>query len=82
VEVRAARRYAELTAKGAQITLQAVKDEVAARDARDSTRPVAPLKQAPDAVLVDSSDRDVDAVTEQIVGCVRQVEAALAAGQR
>ncbi len=82
VAVRAARRYAELCSKGAQTTLQAVQDEVVARDARDTTRPVAPLRQADDAILVDSSDTDIDGVVAQIVERVRQVEAALGAGRR
>jgi cytidylate kinase len=82
VAVRAARRYAELCSKGVQTTLQAVEDEVVARDARDTTRPVAPLRQADDAILVDSSDTDIDGVVEQIVDRVRQVEAALGAGKR
>jgi cytidylate kinase len=45
------------------------------RDARDTQRPVAPLKQAPDAILVDSSSLTIDEVVEAIVAKVRELEA-------
>ncbi|MCA9628885.1 MAG: (d)CMP kinase, partial [Myxococcales bacterium] len=47
------------------------------RDSRDSQRPVAPLKQADDAELVDSSNLDIDAVVSRIVDRVRRIEAEL-----
>ena len=50
------------------------------RDQRDSTRPVAPLKQAQDAQLVDSSTLSVEQVVERIVAAVREVEQRLATG--
>jgi cytidylate kinase len=56
-----------------------VRRDVEERDRRDSSRPVAPLKQAEDAVLVDSTGLDIEAVVDRIVARVREVEAALAA---
>ncbi|HEV8248115.1 MAG TPA: (d)CMP kinase, partial [Polyangiaceae bacterium] len=77
VDVRAGRRFAELSAGGAQADLEQVKREVLERDRRDSTRPIAPLKQAADAVVLDSSDLPVDQVVQRIVRHVRAVQAAL-----
>jgi cytidylate kinase len=61
-EVRARRRYDELLARGAQVDFQATLAELRERDHRDSTRAAAPLKQAEDAVLVDTSSLDLEAV--------------------
>jgi CMP/dCMP kinase len=58
-EVRAERRFAELTAKGFNVTLADVLAEVEARDLRDSTRAEAPLKPAEDAVEMDTSTMDI-----------------------
>lgn len=55
LEVRARRRYDELTARGVAVDLGATLRELAERDHRDSTREVAPLKAAADAVPVDTS---------------------------
>ena len=54
--------------------LEAIRREVMERDDRDTHRPIAPLKQAEDAVLVDSSDLDIDQVVERIVERVRSIE--------
>lgn len=78
VEVRALRRKTELEARGERAELEVIAREVAARDERDSTRAVAPLAQAPDAMLVDSSALGVDEVVERIVARVREVERRLA----
>ncbi len=76
-EVRAERRFLELRARGEQADLDAIRQEVEARDHRDSSREVAPLCQAPDAELVDSSSLSVPQVVEQIVGRVRRIEQSL-----
>jgi cytidylate kinase len=60
-EVRARRRRTELKNMGFRRAEQDVLAELNARDAADKTRPVAPLKQAPDADLLDTSDLDIDA---------------------
>lgn len=77
-EVRAERRRLELLQKGDAPPLAQVLSEVIERDERDSSRPVAPLTRAPDAVLVDSSTQSIDEVVQAIVGEVRRVEARLA----
>ena len=77
VDVRAQRRFDELSQKGEAADLEQVKREVEERDRRDSTRPIAPLRQAPDAVVVDSSHLEVREVVETIVNRVRAIEAAL-----
>jgi cytidylate kinase len=74
VDVRAQRRHDELAARGTPPSLGEVKTEVVERDRRDSSRPVAPLRQADDAVLVDSSALSIEQVTEHIVAAVRAVE--------
>jgi len=73
-EVRARRRYDELVARGSAADFEQVRQDVLERDRRDSSRPVAPLRQAPDAELVDSSALAVDEVVERIVARVRAVE--------
>jgi cytidylate kinase len=52
---RAQRRHAELAARGDSVTLEAVAAQIEARDARDMNRPVAPLRQAHDAHLLDTT---------------------------
>lgn len=58
-EVRAERRYLELTAKGQDTTRAAVLADVRERDARDADRATAPMKPAEDAVLLDTSTMDI-----------------------
>ena len=65
-EVRAQRRVDELRAKGQKADLQKVLSEIEQRDYRDSHRAVAPLKQAKDAVLVDTSELDIEGVVSAI----------------
>ena len=71
-EVRAKRRFDELTAKGTETTLEKVLAEVKQRDLQDTTRPIAPLKQAKDAVLVDTSELDIDGVIAAIKAIVAE----------
>ena len=78
-EVRARRRFDELTARGATVTLEDTLAEVVRRDRADTERPVAPLRQAADALLVDSSDRPVQEIIEEMA---RVVEARAAAARR
>jgi cytidylate kinase len=75
-EVRARRRWKELRAGGADVRLDEVLEDVTARDRRDSERTLAPLRQADDAVVVDSTTATLDevvAVVEEIarsgLGC-------------
>ncbi len=79
VDIRAQRRFDELLSRGGVPELAEVKREVAERDLRDSTRPIAPLKQASDAQIIDSSVLSIDQVVARIVTRVREVEAELGA---
>ena len=65
-EVRAKRRYDELIAKGQKADLNTILKEIQQRDYQDSHREIAPLKQAKDAVLVDTSNLDIDGVVAAI----------------
>ena len=60
-EIRARRRFEELTAKGVKTNFDAVLDDLLARDARDTGRGAAPLKKADDAHLLDTSKLDIEA---------------------
>ena len=71
VEARARRRYEELVARGVQPDLSAVLREIEERDARDRGRAVAPLRQAPDAVLLDTSDLGLSDVVGRLVEIAR-----------
>jgi cytidylate kinase len=70
-QTRAQRRHLELSAKGEASTPEQVEAEMQRRDQRDSSRKAAPLQQAPDAVLVDSSTLDIDAVVDSILAHVQ-----------
>ena len=65
-EVRAQRRTAELEAKGQKVKFEKILQEIRQRDEQDTHRAIAPLKQAKDAVLVDTSDLDIDGVVAEI----------------
>lgn len=71
VETRAKRRYDELMAKGIACSLEEITKEIKERDERDSTRKIAPLKKAEDAVLVDSSYMTIAEVVRTIVELCR-----------
>lgn len=72
VEVRAARRLQDLHAKGQNAPLEQVAREIVERDARDSTRGEAPLRQAEDATYIDTSGLDIPAVEEAILRIYRE----------
>ncbi|WP_171131598.1 MULTISPECIES: d(CMP) kinase [unclassified Ruegeria] len=63
-EVRAERRYLELSSKGADVTRDQVLADVRERDARDAGRSAAPMKPAEDAVMVDTTDLSIDAALD------------------
>jgi cytidylate kinase len=60
-EVRAERRWRQLTARGEAASLETILADIHARDARDQARASAPLRPAPDAALLDTTDLDIDA---------------------
>ena len=70
--VRAERRYKELVAKGEKCDLDVIEKDIIERDHQDMTREISPLRQAEDAVLVDSSYMTIDEVVEKIISLCRQ----------
>lgn len=66
-EERALRRHNQLIDKGNADTLRALSRDIAERDARDSNRAVAPLRPAPDAIVVDSTGVPVDRVVAEVL---------------
>ncbi len=74
-ETRARRRHDELVAKGQNVTYEETLEDVKRRDAQDSGRAVAPLKQADDAVLVDSTALSIEATVANMLERVRKVGA-------
>ncbi len=71
-EARARRRYLENQEKGIPCTLEEIEQDIRERDERDMNREVSPLKQADDAVLVDSSDMTAEEVIDYVIGLARE----------
>ena len=67
-DVRAKRRYLELREKGIDCDLEQIRSDILLRDKQDSEREIAPLRQAEDALLVDSSDLSIDEVIDTVTG--------------
>ncbi len=67
VECRAKRRFDELKAKGENPDFDQIAKDIEDRDYRDSHREISPLKQADDAILVDSSEMTIDEVVDTII---------------
>ncbi len=72
VEARAARRHAELRSRGVQADLEEVQRQEAARDRRDETRSISPLRPAANAVVIDTTGRVAEAIIDEIVRLVRE----------
>ena len=66
VQVRAKRRFDELTAKGYEVNLSLLEKEMEQRDKNDSERKISPLKKAEDAVVIDTSGMSIDEVVRMI----------------
>ena len=71
VEVRAQRRYKELIEKGQEADLEKIKKDIEERDYRDMNREIAPLRQAEDAILVDSSYMTIDENVQAILDLIK-----------
>ncbi len=71
---RAKRRYDELTAKGMECDLAEIEKDIIDRDYRDMHRETSPLKQAEDAVLVDSSEMNIEEVVAAILQICKEKE--------
>jgi cytidylate kinase len=74
-EVRARRRRKELSGRGMSAHFEEVLADIHARDERDSTRPVAPLKQASDALLLDTSELTVEQAVAEALRLVEETAA-------
>jgi cytidylate kinase len=70
LESRARRRHAELAAQGIHADLDVVRDEIKDRDRQDTTRVLAPLVKAPDAIEIDTSDLGIEEVVERVLASV------------
>ena len=68
---RAKRRYKQLKEKGLSVTLATLQREIEARDTRDASRTVAPLKPAVDAVFIDTTGMGIDDVVAKVLAVVR-----------
>ena len=66
-EERARRRFLELQEKGMPANMEAIEADIIARDQRDMTREISPLRQAEDAVLVDASQMTIEEVTNAVI---------------
>jgi cytidylate kinase len=74
LEERARRRYKQLKDQGIDANLRDLLDELAKRDERDRNRPVAPLRPAPDATVLDSTRMSIDEVLERALELVSRVQ--------
>ena len=72
VDVRAERRYKELIEKGLEADLEKIKKDIEERDYRDMNRDISPLRQAEDAVLVDSSNLNIEESAAAILALIDQ----------
>ena len=70
VEIRAERRYKQLKDKGESVNLTRLFREIKARDLRDQSRSIAPLRPAEDAVIIDSSDLSIEEVFGKVVSLI------------
>ncbi len=72
LEERAKRRYLELLQRGEKVELEQIKKEVEKRDAQDSQRDLAPLKPAPDAIQIDTTNLNIDQVVALLLEKINQ----------
>ncbi len=72
IEERAKRRYSQLLKKGDRVTLKKIKEAIAERDYKDKNRGINPLKQADDAVVIDSTHLTLKEVAKTILSYVRK----------
>ena len=70
-KIRAQRRYKELIERGQTVDFESLHKEIVARDKQDSEREFAPLKQAQDAILIDTSNLDIEGVLKAIKGHIQ-----------
>ncbi|MDQ8699775.1 d(CMP) kinase [Hyphomicrobium sp. LHD-15] len=71
-EIRAKRRFTEFEARGDTVAYETVLADILVRDARDSGRPNAPMAQAADAMLLDTSNLSIEAAFDAVVGLIKR----------
>ena len=71
-EARAERRFKELTEKGQEVFYEKILEEIKARDYQDMNRPIAPLKQADDAILVDTTELNLEEAIEYMLKTIKE----------
>jgi len=74
VKERALRRYREMLAKGQNVTLEEVEEEIMQRDYRDTNRDISPLRAAEDAVIIDTTNKTIQQVVEEMVNIIKRGE--------
>lgn len=74
IEKRTERRFKELQEMGQNTSLQEVKENLILRDKIDSEREIAPLKKAPDAIIIDNTDIDQEATILEILSHIRKID--------
>ena len=72
VEERARRRGLELEAKGEKVDYKKLQEDIAFRDKQDSEREVSPLRQAEDAIYLDTSAMNIEQVTDKVLELVKE----------
>lgn len=73
VEIRAKRRYKELIAKGMEADMESIIEDIKFRDKNDSSRAMAPLKQAEDAILIDTTNQSIQEMVDDMAGYITDV---------
>ena len=71
-EVRAKRRFLEYSVRSEPVTYEAILADILRRDERDASRGDAPMRPAPDADLLDTSDLDIEAAFDAAVGLIKR----------
>jgi len=71
LEERAKRRYKEMQEKGINITFEEVRDSIAMRDENDKAKEVGALRLAPDSIVVDTTNKTIDTVVEEIIEIIK-----------
>ena len=74
VDERASRRYKELIVKDTNISLDSIKDDIERRDTMDSTREISPLIKCEDAIVIDTTDKNIAETVEEILKCIEYVD--------
>lgn len=73
LEARVQRRYQELVARGLQVDAEAIRQELLERDRRDETRPISPLRKAPDARVLDTTHLTIPQQIETVINWAQEL---------